>query len=382
MSEAIQVDYGPHEAAMQAYREAGTRVAMATPNRGPVTYDASGRVSQAILDAYWKYGFYVFTGVIGEQELAELRSETSAMLANAPAHKGAATDAQGRPALGAAQQARNLIWVRPLSDPSGGTAAAGGRHPAKMYEPTAPDGAPEHVLQLVLGSLQYSDACLRLYGHPDMLAVAAAVNGEDFTPFNEGVWYKHAGLGGSVAWHQDGTMKWDAPDFDGGTHGFNFMAQLYGCDAANGLWVVPGTHEGRADIKAMCDAAGSDRIPGAIPMICEPGDVAICNRQAVHGSFANTSPNIRVTVNFGFNRRASVLNAEGNGIHSPRAVYDEARIARRSAVIAYAINARKAHFPDEQPYCYQPLAEEMDQYPFDDRARQEMNDYNLLDLGI
>ena len=98
------------------------------------------------------------------------------------------------------------------------------------------------MLQLIHGSLQYSEACLRLYGHPGLLRVAEAVNGPDFTPFNEAVWIKHPRLGGSVAWHQDGWTHWDSPAFDEGSHGFNFMAQLYGCDAVNGLWVVPGSH--------------------------------------------------------------------------------------------------------------------------------------------
>ena len=126
-----------------------------------------------------------------------------------------------------------------------------------MIEPTPPEGAPDYVLQVVSGSLQYSDACLRVYGHPDLLRVAAAINGDDFTPFNEVIFIKQPGLGGSVAWHQDGTTHWDAPIFDKGSHGFNFMAQLYGCNAANGLWIVPGSHLARADIKAMCDAASS-----------------------------------------------------------------------------------------------------------------------------
>ena len=91
--------------------------------------------------------------------------------------------------------------------------------------------------------------------------MAATVLGDDFVPFNEAVWVKHPGLGGSVAWHQDGFTHWDSPDLDEHTHGFNFMAQLYGCDAANGLWVVPGSHDlGRADIKAWVAAAGSDRL--------------------------------------------------------------------------------------------------------------------------
>ena len=54
---------------------------------------------------------------------------------------------------------------------------------------------------------------------------------------------------------------------------------------------MPGSHRiGKVDIKAMVEAAGSDRLPDAVPLVCAPGDVAITNRQCVHGSFANTSP--------------------------------------------------------------------------------------------
>ena len=40
---------------------------------------------------------------------------------------------------------------------------------------------------------------------------------------------------------------------------------------------------------------------------------AITNRQVLHGSFANTSKDRRVTVNFGFHKRSSVLNVLGGG---------------------------------------------------------------------
>ena len=71
---------------------------------------------------------------------------------------------------------------------------------------------------------------------------------------------------------------------------FNFMAQLYGCTPANGVWVVPGSHKlGKIDIKSVVAKAGSERLPDAVPMVCKPGDIVINNRQVVHGSFANTS---------------------------------------------------------------------------------------------
>jgi hypothetical protein len=251
-----------------------------------------------------------------------------------------------------------------------------------MHEPTT-DGLPKEVVFLILGSLQFSEASLRVYGHPGLLAVAAAINGPDFAPFNEALWIKEPGKGASVAWHQDGTTHWDSPDWDEGIHGFNFMGQLYGCTAANGVWVVPGSHKrGRVDIKALAAQAGTERLPDAVPLICAPGDVAMTNRQALHGSFANTSRDWRVTVNFGFHRRKSVLGVKAGGIHNAVATYDADRIRERARLIGYAIDARRQRFPDEVPYVYKPHADEGLAYRWDDKARAAIRDYNLLDLSI
>jgi len=377
------VDYGDAEAEMVRYRADGATRAMALGNRGPIRFDADGKLDPAILDAYERCGFYVFEGVLHQDELDDIEMDVAEMLDRCPATKGAAVDRAGRPALGADGRDRNIGWVRPLSDPVGGTGAAHGRHPLKMIEPAAPEGAPEHVVQIVLGSLQFSPACLRVYGHPQLLAVAAAVNGEDFVPFNEAVWIKHAGLGGSVAWHQDGWTHWDDPDLDSGSHGFNFMAQLYGCNATNGLWVVPGSHRiGKADITALAGDGGSERLLDAVPLVCAPGDVAITNRQAIHGSFANTSPDPRVTINFGFHRRRSVLGVTAGGVHNAVATYDAARIEQRSRAIMYGIDARAQRFPHETRYAYRPFAGREDEFRWTPATMDELKDYNLLDLGI
>ena len=376
-------DYGEHEPAIVAYRKAGETRAMALGNRGPIRYTASGSLHDDIVEAYWRCGFYVFENVIGADELADIERDVMEILDRAPTEPGGKLDKHGRPALGADGNGGGMAFVRPLSDPIGGSEKNNGRHPAKMIEPTPPEGAPEWILQVVGGSLQFSDAALRLYAHPDLLRVAAAFNGEDFSPFNEVIWIKQPGLGGSVAWHQDGTTHWDTQKFHQGSHGFNFMAQLYGCNAANGLWVVPGSHLEQADIKAWCDQAGSDRLPDAVPMLCNPGDVGITNRQAVHGSFANTSDDWRVTINFGFHPRASVIGARGNGIHAPGSeniVYDEARVQQRSQILGYAIEARRKRFGDETPYDYAPLAGQS--FEWNAAARESLRGYNKLDLGI
>ena len=377
------VDYGDDEEAMRAYRAEGTARALAMPNRGPIRFDAQGNVERDIVDTYAEHGFYVLTDVLDERELAEIEADVAMLLDRGPAAKDSPVDRHGAPALGADCEGRNYVWVEPLSDPVGGTSASYGRHEAKMIEPTPPADAPDHVVQLVLGSLQYSEACLRVYGHHGLLKVAEAINGPDFTPFNEAVWIKQPGLGGSVAWHQDGWTHWESPDLDDHTHGFNFMAQLYGCDAANGLWVVPGSNRiGKADIKGMVEAAGSDRLPDAVPVICGPGDVAITSRQAIHGSFANTSPNPRVTINFGFHRRASVAGVRSGGVHNPISEYTDEYLFERSKCIAWGIDARAQHYPDQPRYEYAPFAGREDEFRWDDHARAEIKDYNLRDIGI
>ena len=382
-SQNVTADFGQEQAAMDAYLADGTRRALALDNRGPIRFDADGKLTADICDAYWRHGFYVFTGVLKPEELSDIEADVREVLERAPTGPEAELDSAGRPALGAGCKAPTFFWSKPLADPFGGTDLANGRHPVAMFEPEPSADAPDQEIYLILGSLQFSEACLRVYGHPQLLGVAASINGPDFTPFNEALFIKRAGLGASVAWHQDGTTHWDSAEFDQGSHGFNFMAQLYGCTAANGVWVVPGTHKlGKVDIKAMVAAAGSDRLPDAVPMICDPGDVVICNRQALHGSFANASPDTRVTVNFGFHRRRSVLDVFAGGVHNEPAKYDEARIHTRARLIAYAIDARRQRFTQEEPFDYEPMREFRDRYRWNDGVRSELKDYNLLDLSI
>ena len=359
----------------------GERRALELDNRGPIRFVGDGALHPEILEAYWEYGFYIFEGVFGDVELSDIEADLERFRRRLPVHRGDEVDGDGNPAVGVGLKAQNLAWARPLSDPLGGTAISHGRHPVKMHEPEAASDAPSEVVFVVQGSLQFSDACLRAYGHPGLLAVAAAINGRDFTPFNEVLFLKDPGIGPSVAWHRDGVTHWDSPDWDQGSHGFNFMGQVFGSTPANGVWVVPGTHKLRqVDIAGMVADAGSDRLPDAVPIVCAAGDAVMTNRQAVHGSFANTSTDPRVTMNMGFHRRASVLGQTGTGMHGTVGLLDEARIAQRSKVIGWAIDARRNRYADETPFDYAPLAGES--LCFDDAARRELIDYNALDLSI
>lgn len=381
-----------HAAGMVGYLADGERRAEAIGNRGPVRLDDQGKLHPEIVAAYWEHGFYVFQGVIGQHELEELRAGAQNMLERAPVRRGADVDRQGRPALGRDYAVQPYLFVKPLSDPWGGTSALGGRHPSKMTEPLAEQDAPEDVVYLMFGMCQAMAAGLRVYGHPQLLAIAEAINGPDFVPYNDAIFVKEPGLGGSVAWHQDGITHWESPNWDHGIHGFNFQVQLYRSTAANGLWVVPGTHKlGRVDIKGMvAENDGNDMLPAAIPLLCEAGDVTIANRQIVHGSFANTSPDQRISLTFGFHRRSSVLGVRGKLTlkaddlrWQEGPVYDEQRIHERSAVIAVAIDARSQHFADEQPYEYQPFVGLEDDYRYNEKSIAEViRDYNTKDLAI
>jgi hypothetical protein len=367
------------------YFAAGHAAALAMDNRGPIRFAADGSVHPDVLEAYWKHGFYVFEDVVGAGELAELQVDIDALLERAPyPTKRSTTDKHGRPALGLDFEINPWLMTKPLSDPWGGKSLLNGRHQVKMHEPVPAVDAPADVPFLVSGCLELSETFLRVYGHPDLLRVAEAVNGPDFTPFNEVLFVKEPGLGPSVAWHQDGQIHWDSPDWNPGIHGFNFQLQLWGSTPGNGVWVVPGSHTwGKVDIKKLIDENGGDqRLPDAIPLVCGPGDLTMTNRQTLHGSFPNTSPDRRITVNFGFHRHSSVINQHGM-LSGEGKFYDQDYVTERCRTIALAIDARAQHFPDERPYIYAPLVGQEDQHRYTPETRGTvLRNYNRRDIGI
>lgn len=367
-----------HARAMADYSRAGEARAWALGNRGPIRFDADGKLDRSILESYWTHGFYVLEGVVGPEELAELRADVDAVLARAPASPEAdrnRTDGIIKPPY---------RWAKPLSDPVGGTDKNNGRHPVEMLQPTLGEDGPAWTVELLDGNLHLMDTALRLYGHPGLLGVAAAVLGDDFVPYNEVTFVKEAGLGPSVAWHQDGTTHWTAPDWDMGAHGFNFMTQLYASTAGNGVWVLPGSHKlGKADIRKLVAQSGSDRIDDAVPMLCSAGDTIITNRQLLHGSFANSSPDRRITLNAGFFPRKRVLGVTTRRLHGAIETYDQARIDERCRILQLAIDARRQRFPQERAYVYRPLAGREDENRWNETTRETMlKNYNQRDMFI
>ena len=115
-------------------------------------------------------------------------------------------------------------------------------------------------------------------------------------------------------------------------------------------------------------------------MVCRPGDIALVNRQILHGAFANRSDRRRVSLTFGFHRRVSVA-----GVLAEAPIpYDDERIHRRARVIALAIDARRQRYPDEPRFGYQPLADEASANRWSDPGTRTevLHDYDLSDLGI
>ncbi len=375
-----------HAEGMAAYQKEGLRRAQEIGNKGPARFDTNGRLHPDILAAYWKHGYYIFEGVVDQAEVEALRRDAGNMLERAPVSPGAKVDAQGRPALGVDAPRELYTIIKPLSDPAGGTDVFDGRHPSKMAEPTPDRDAPAYTVLRMRGMCQYMPSGLRVYGHPKLLAIAASINGDDFVPFNDVIFVKQPNIGGSIAWHQDGVTHWKSPEWNEGIHGFNYQVQIYPTTVGNALWVMPGTHkQGRADIKKLVtENGGSEQLPGAIPLICAPGDVTIVNRQTLHGSFANSSPDLRISITFGFHRRKSVLGQKtALSVQKEGVYYDEQRIDRRSAVVAVAIDARRQHFPQERPFVYQPFAGRAQAFRFnDDTFNKVIRDYNLHDLAI
>ena len=385
-TEAPVLSRAAHDASMTAYRAAGQRLAAEINNRGPLRLTEDGALHPDIQAAYWRHGYYIFEGVIDPAEIAALRTDAQNMLDRAPTGPDSKLDAQGRPALGLDYARLPYRFAKPLADPWGGTAILGGRHPAQMAQPKPDAGAPEHVVFLMYAMCQAMPAGLRLYGHPKLLAAAQSINGADFVPFNDAIFVKQPGLGGSVAWHQDGVTHWQSPDWDEGIHGFNYQVQLYPATTGNCLWVIPGSHKlGRADIKAMVNAnGGSEQLPGAVPLVCAAGDVTLVNRQMVHGSFANSSADLRISLTFGFHRRKSVLGQKAAlAVEDSGAIYDEQRVFDRAAVIQVAIDARNQAFPNEPTFTYQPFAGLQDQFRFTPETfLRVIRDYNTKDLAI
>jgi len=388
-----QVDQDYQEAEFRRYCEEAEALYWSLPCRGPVKFGPDGLLDPEILERYYEYGFYVFEDMIPLKEVDEARQDLENLVDNAPKARKATVDKHGRPV----RWPKIYAMQKPLADNVGGSTVGiynfkGGetipRHHIKMREPAVPAGAPElpeAILSNLADPMAHMDAALRIYGHPKILKIIESVNGPDFCPFSESVFYKPAFFGTPTAWHQDPSCAWDdeSPNWSGaelGTCGVNTHVSLYPCNAVNALWIVPGSNRrGRLDQKSLLEPGSIDRIKGAVPILAKPGDYFIQNRYALHGAFPNTSPEPRAALEFGFQRKASVLyagctvkNAYARGhAGKEKIIYDEDYIFRRSAMIQVAIDCRRQKYPEETPYSFAPFRGKEDDYRWSPELKEE-----------
>ena len=316
------------------YVRAGEERARSLNNRGPLRFDDDGQLSRDILDAYQEHGFYVLTNVLSSEEAEDLTQELDALMDNAPVVPDGMLDKKGRPSK------------------------------YSPYYSLSDDDPP--VVRLLSHTIMMSDAALRAYAHPQILRMVASINGPDFIPFHEAIQYKVANNGVPTHWHQDGRTHWtedgaalEKPDGSGKTHGFNLSIACTNCTPANGLWVVPGSHRHWRLAGGGKFPSITDQIPEAVPVTMSPGDCMLVSRSSLHGSYANKTPERRMTLLLGYHKRDSAIGAETTNVHAfirtggPEWVkYDEERVLRRSRMIPLAIDARRQRYPDEEPYEY------------------------------
>ena len=120
--------------------------------------------------------------------------------------------------------------------------------------------------------------------------------------------------------------------------------RLTGCDETNAVYALPGSHATlrRYGISSLLDAhgqGGGDVLPNAVPIVAAPGDVAVCFRNALHCSFPNASPRLRVTFNFGFHKRKWV-----------EAKWGVAAVEQRRKVVPIAMDCRRQRYPHEKAF--------------------------------
>jgi len=134
--------------------------------------------------------------------------------------------------------------------------------------------------------------------------------GEDTVQYNESFVTKPPHIGMPVHWHQDPSFKIRKVSDPISTCDI----YLDKADEDNGcIWVVPGSHKlgviSNEQIAAWTDTHGF-RIPGAVPVQMEPGDVAFHNNGCLHGSQANCTDRQRRIVYLAFQ---TIAQAQAGG---------------------------------------------------------------------
>ena len=338
---------GNDEIVWEAYRRDGCERAARLGNRGPMRFDEDGRLAQHILDAYHRTGFYVFTGVLSPEEVRELAFEFDQVLDNAPLNNDGEVDRHGRPS-----RFSSYYTVEPPES-------------SDAEEHSEAVDAPG-IVRMVSHPLMIMDSALRAYAHPDILKMAASVNGPDFVPFHESVFHKAARQGAPTRWHQDGRTHWDGRRDEPGTAG------RVGQDARlQPVRVLVPLHAGERPLGGPRESPElayreRRRVSPDHRMVAgcgahDPVAGRLRHRQPKLVARLLSEPVFRAPGQHGdgLPQRASAIGAETTNVHAfvrpgqtKHIKYTEDYVLRRARMIPLAIDARRQHYPDEVPYEY------------------------------
>ncbi len=134
------------------------------------------------------------------------------------------------------------------------------------------------VLRRVNKMYLKGDYFFGLWAQPRLMGTAASLLGPDIISVDDAMVVKMPEYGIAVRWHRD-------PAFPRVKPLVNLGVYLDAATPENGcLYVVPGSHLWQGfDPQDMLDEHGF-RLPGAIPVITEPGDVVAHSVNVLHGS--------------------------------------------------------------------------------------------------
>ncbi|MBV7330119.1 phytanoyl-CoA dioxygenase family protein [Chloroflexi bacterium TSY] len=271
------------------------------------------------LDHYHEFGYLKLPHFIDEPEVTILRNEVQRMIDSAPVGRDQPVDRMGN----AVDHPHDFAFMNLPEDQVA--------------------GKKRQILNRISNQCARSEVMRQAYGNPKLLRCVESLYGEDFVPFAESIVIKLPDEGAPFFWHQDGNFK-TGPVLE---RGVNFGIYLYPSTEENGcLRVIPKSHTwGQVDLETMIAEHG-ERLPDSIPVPAEPGDVLVHSRNLIHGSFTNTSPDMRITVYFGYHARKTVED-----------VYPTEHIRQRMELIPQAIGARAQSglYPTEESFVYQPL---------------------------
>ena len=266
-------------------------------------------MTEAQREQFSESGYTVVRDILSDRELDGMREEMGSLIASAPAEAGSEVDREGRQVL--------LPSDFAFSELKGG----------------------QQVLYRISRQLGRSKLMRIVYANPKLLGLVETLYGREFVPFAESIIVKQPQDGAGIPFHQDGKTH---PEVR--RRGLNVGIYLQPATEDNGcLRVVPGSHlTGVVNVKAMREQSGPV-LPGSVPLEVDANCIAVHDRTLIHGSLPNTSPDLRITVYFGYHSLASI-----------EPIHDADHITRRAQLVTLCVEERRASgwFPDETPYDY------------------------------